>query len=97
VLAVQAEKRKNPYMIFEALHQKVSDLECLGDLDVSGRLAAVKAPTKWLTDMSSKVMGWRQGASLTDIVAEVTAQCETFKKARREMLQDQGFMFSSGV
>jgi hypothetical protein len=86
----EADSKKNPALVFEAGFEKVKHLDGVGDLDVAGRLAGVRAPVKYLKDISLKVMGWRQSAALSEVIDEVAKHIKLFTAARDLIQQDQG-------
>ena len=62
--------------------------EASHSIDVDAFSKAVNDPMTWLKNMSTKVMGWKQSASSTDVVNEVSTYLSKFDVAQ-EALEEQ--------
>ena len=89
VIKVDA-KKKSLLEASEKTFNKVKELDSAQDIDAQGRIAAVKTEVLWLTNVASKIMGWRQSSSMPDMIGETVGHLDKFKEARRALVQDQG-------
>lgn len=69
--AVKADPKKNPLTPFKLLFEKVKDHTGAGDIGGADHLKSLEATIKWLVASRNAVMGWRQSASMQDVINEI--------------------------
>ena len=62
--------------------------DAAGGIDGDGRLQALRRSKDWLKDIVTKIMGWKQGAAITDHVQELNEWLQKFREARDALASD---------